>query len=436
VSRNVLVVFETHWDRPQIELLRAEGALGGVAAHFSAPQDADVRWDLDVVGWVAEEARRWRGRLAGVFSASDYPGAAAAALLAAELGLRGPRPEAVLTAAHKYLARRAQKDAAPDAVPPFALVDPDRRATWEHGLGYPCFAKPVKGSFSVLARRIDGPEELEALLTAPETAEYRAKFLHLFEGLLAHLGIAESGRGFLCEGLLCGAQVTVEGWCAGERGGILGVVDSTFAPGTRSFARFDYPSHLPAEVQERMGEIALRVARALGLEHTLFNVELVYDAASGRIGIIEINPRACGQFADLYAKVDGVHGYEVALALATGRPPRTAARAGPFAAAASFPLRAFEPALVRRAPDPERIAAVERAHPGTLVWIECAEGERLLDPGASEAERDQAQFEDGASHRYAVINLGGPSREDLSSKLERVRSDLGLELEPFGTPGR
>jgi biotin carboxylase len=430
----MLVVFETQWDRPQLELLRRSGG-GAAAVHFSAPRDADVRWDLDVAGWVAAEARRRRGAVDGVFSSSDYPGAAAAAALAADLGLPGPTPRAVLTAAHKCLARRTQKEAVPEAVPPFALVEPEDPATWEHGLGYPCFAKPVKGSFSVFARRIGGPDELAALLTAPEVLQYRKQFLQMFDDLLRRFGIAERGRGFLCEGLLAGAQATVEGWCgAAGRSGVLGIVDSTFEPGTRSFTRFDYPSRLPAEVQQRMGALALRVAGALGLEHTLFNVELVWDPATGRIGIIEINPRICGQFADLYHKVDGTHGYGVAFDLATGRAPRLRQREGRFAAAASFPLRAFEPARVRRVPDAERLAALAREDPDTLVWIECQSGERLLDPGAGEAERDETDHEDGASHRYAVINLGGDSREHLAARLERLRADLGLELEPLGRP--
>jgi hypothetical protein len=432
MTGKVLVVFETMWDRPQLAAMAADPAGAGELgqALFAAPRDADVRWDLDVVGWVAEEARRWRGAIDGVFSASDYPGSIAAAALAAELDLPGPRPEAVLRAAHKHLARLAQREVAPEAVPPFALVDPDDPRTWHPPFGFPCFAKPVKGTFSVLARAVADHGELARHLGSPETAAFRTHFLDIFERLLGHYGIDASGRDFLCEGLLEGAQVTVEGWRSRDAGGILGVVDSTFEPGTRSFTRFDYPSALPPAVQERMGDIALRVAERLGLEHTLFNVELTWDPATERIGIIEINPRVCGQFADLYQKVDGTHGYEVAFALATGRAPRPRRRAGPFAAAASFPLRVFEPALVRRVPSEEELRTVERAHPGTVVWIECEPGERLL-----RGHGGDAPSEDETSHRYAVINLGGTDRADLSRRLERVQTELGLEIEPCAPAG-
>ena len=41
----------------------------------------------------------------------------------------------------------------------------------------------------------------------------------------------------------------------------------------------------------------------------MFNIEMMYDAATDRIGIIEINPRMASQFADLYEKVDGTNSY-------------------------------------------------------------------------------------------------------------------------------
>jgi hypothetical protein len=197
-------------------------------------------------------------------------------------------------------------------------------------------------------------------------------------------------------------------------------VDSTLHEGG-SFARFDYPSALPGRVQERMAAIARRVVAALGLDATLWNIEMMYDAAADRVAIVEVNPRVCGQFADLYQKVDGTHSYEIALALCTGRAPRTARGAGRYAAAASFPLRVFEPTAVDAAPGPEAIAAAERVFDQTLVWSECRAGEEL---------RDFAN-EDGASQRYAVLNLGGASRGELAARCAVVQERLGYRLRPL-----
>ena len=51
-----------------------------------------------------------------VVSTDDFPGSTLAAALARRLGLRGPSPEAVLIAQHKYLSRQRQARAVPDAV--------------------------------------------------------------------------------------------------------------------------------------------------------------------------------------------------------------------------------------------------------------------------------------------------------------------------------
>src|SRR6185503_6749111 len=138
---------------------------------------------------------------------------------------------------------------------------------------------------------------------------------------------------------------------------------------------FHYPSHLPPAVQERMGRVACDVAVALGLERTLFNVEFFHDAARERVTLIEVNPRLCGQFGDLYAKVDGTSGFELALALACGHEVRVRRGAGRFAAAASVPLRLFRSARVVRAPGAEERRAAAAVRADTLVWSDCQAGD-------------------------------------------------------------
>jgi biotin carboxylase len=170
-----------------------------------------------------------------------------------------------------------------------------------------------------------------------------------------------------------------------------------------------------------MQDVARRVVRELGLDRTLWNIEMTWDPATDRVAIIEVNPRICGQFADLYQKVDGTSGYEVALALALGERPRVRRGEGPHRAAASFPLRVFEPCRVVAAPDAAAIAAAEAAFPGALVWSECSAGDELADFDVDE---------DGASHRYAVVNLGGASREDLDARLAAIVDRLGWAMGP------
>jgi biotin carboxylase len=309
---------------------------------------------------------------------------------------------------------------APEAVPRFALVRPGGSAHLP--FPFPVFVKPVKGSYSVLARRVASPGELEDYLASPEVREFTNDYLGIFNRLVAAFTPFEfDGRWLLVEELLCGQLVTVEGFvCAGEVT-LLGVVDSVLhAQG--SFARFDYPSSLPAEVQARMTELAARVVRQLGLDWTPFNIEMTWDAEHDRIAIVEVNPRLCGQFADLYQKVDGINGYAIALALAQGQQPKPARGAGRYRLASSQPLRVLEPVRVARAPAPEDLAAAAALYPETLVWSEAATGDELA---------DFARGEDGASFRYAIVNMGADSAAERDARLAEVAARLGFEFAPL-----
>jgi biotin carboxylase len=197
------------------------------------------------------------------------------------------------------------------------------------------------------------------------------------------------------------------------------VVDSIVHPEHKSFVRFDYPSSLPEGVQRRMHDVCRRTVLAQRLEATAFNVELFYDAASDRIAIIEVNPRLCGQFGDLYEKVDGFHGYALAAAVACGERPALPRGRGRYRRAASVPLRVYEDAHVARAPTADDVRAAEALFPGTLVWNEVHDGQDL---GALRVQ------EDGVSVRYAVLALGGEDLADIERRTAAVRARLGHEF--------
>jgi biotin carboxylase len=326
----------------------------------------------------------------------------------------------VLTAGHKYYSRVAQRAAVPQAVPGFALFDP-REPGLQAPLSFPFFAKPVKGSYSLLARRIEDRAAFDAFVSSPAVLEFGQTYLAIFNRLVeAYTSFEADGHWFIAEGLIAGDMVTVEGYAWDGAVEVFGIVDSTLHP-NRSFARFDYPSLLPEDVQARMADIARRVIARLGLERCLWNIEMMHDPASGRIWIVEVNPRICGQFADLYQKVDGTNTYEIALALALGERPQRAKGEGQFDAAASFPLRIFASMLVREAPSSGDVAAAEELFPETLVWSEAAAGQTLA---------VNALEEDGGSHRYAVINVGGENRKEVQSRCDVVHARLGYRMEP------
>jgi biotin carboxylase len=415
--KRILVVMPTAWDAKQIAA--CPGLTERFEVVFAEPADADCPASLDPVAFVESVVAGAYGRLDGVFSSSDYPGATLAGAIATRLGLPGSPPGTIVGCSHKYVSRLVQREAVPEAVPDFDLIAPRVGATPK--VGFPCFVKPVKGAYSVFARRVENQAELDGVLANPGLRDFLEEYLAVFNQIVWRMTeLPEDGRWLIAEELLPGLPATVEGFVTEGEVHVLGVVDSTCDPATGSFLRFDYPSALDPAVQERMGDIARRAIRALGLTHSLFNVELAWDPARDRIAIIEVNPRMCGQFADLYQKVDATSGYEVALALAAGERPALARGAGAYAAAASFPLRVFRPTRVVRAPDARDLREAEELFPGTLVWNECAGGDLL---------RDFEVGEDGRSHRYAVVNLGGPDRAGVAARLEQVRRRLGYVLE-------
>lgn len=419
----IAVVLPTTWDL--LELRCGDGAWRERYELVPVlPEDDDIAWDWDWSRWLETTARDLAGKVDGVISSGDYPGCILGALLARRLGLPGPDPAALLRASHKYHARIVQAAAVPEATPRFALVDLDDPRV-PAKLGYPCFVKPVKASFSMFSRLVRSEQELRAHVQRPLAREFVTHFPHLFNQLLRAHGPADvtlDASRFLAESPLGGEQVTLEGFVVGGEVEVIAVVDSIVHPRTRSFVRFDLPSRVPADVQARMADVCARAVRALGLERTLFNIELFWDPVTDRVSIIEVNTRLCGQFADLYEKVHGASGYELACALALGERPRAPRHAGPVRVAASVPLRTFEPARVLAGPTPDDVRAAEALFPGTRIWPLARAGQVL-----DEFER----AEDGSSQLYAVVNLGGADAADLARRLAAITGRLGYVLEPL-----
>ena len=122
---------------------------------FSFPSNLQLpAFDLEC--FAARQAERGRRRgWRAVLSHHEQFGTLAAALVAERLGLPGATPESILAAQHKLHARRVLQQVAPDANLRFTGLEAGDDAPVPGDLDYPLFVKPVKGAFSVLARRIE-----------------------------------------------------------------------------------------------------------------------------------------------------------------------------------------------------------------------------------------------------------------------------------------
>ena len=353
--------------------------------------------------------------LNGVMASEDYPGSIVAAAIARKLNLHGPHPETVLLCHHKYYCRVAQRQAVPEAVPAFRLLDGKSLTAGSTELPFPLFVKPVKSFFSLFAQQVANDEELRALVKRAD--HHLREFVKPFNQLLArYTAFPLNGSHLLAETSLRGQQLTVEGCMFHGEGRIIGITDSVMYPGTISFQRFEYPSALSPAIQERMAELALRFMRSIGFDDGLFNVEMFHDPESDAIHIIEVNPRMCPQFADLMEKVNGVNTYEIALSIAAGIRPTLHREARTHRAATSFVLRLFEDQFVTRVPNADELSSFAARFPDARLKILCREGHRLSE-----------ELQDGTSYRYAVVSLGGQSRANALARCEEALRHL-----PFG----
>lgn len=377
---------------------------------------------LRVEAFLAGAAERLRrDPPAGVIGTEDHLGAIVAAELAHRLGLPGPSPQALLTCQHKHRSRIAQAASVPEATPRFAVVDPEDLHAFPDSIVFPCFAKPVRGSFSVFARRVEDLDDLRRLARIG----WRDRWLwdlrqRPFEALLRRrMGGAEGSRSFLVEELLGGRHLSVEGFRHRGETRVLGVLEASMYEGTESFRRFV----LPAEgVPARVADVAARVMREVGFDEGLFEIEMYWDAERDLRRIIEINPRMCPQFADLVEKVNDANSYDLLLSLATGEEPRWTPSAGRFGCAASFVFRIFEGERVVRVPSEGDVARARERFPDLRVHL-------FAGAGTSASARVRP-LHDTSSVRVATVHLGGADRADLMCRFREAFSMLPFEVSP------
>ena len=424
--KRILVLFPKEWDRLEFERPEFAGRYEFVYAGFDLfrfPQTLQLGW-FDVFHFVNEIVARFRReRIDGVFSNNEYFGALIAAVVAEKLGLPGNDPRVVLTAQHKFYARKRFSEIAPEASPRFAAFPYSISERDELPFELPCFVKPVKATFSVLARRVDTFEELRRHLSFWPFEKYVIKRLvKPFNDLLPwYTDFTINAHHMIAEEILPGHQVNMDGYVHEGNVRVLGVIDENLFPGTYAFRSFEYPSRVPSDVQARMGELAQTTLTGIGYRHGFFNMEFAWDPETGRIRIIEINPRMASQLACFYEWVDGVDPYSMLFDLAVGESPRYERAAPRFRHAASFAFRKFDGKPLAVHPTREQIARAQQEFPEARLMLYLKRGAALA--------REMKWL---GSYRYAVVNMGAGSAEDLQRRFEAFRRRLFLESDFAG----
>jgi hypothetical protein len=424
-----LLLFNYDWDADgYARLARSAGKRFETRGFdlFSFPSNANLLW-FDMDRFVARLAAQAHSRgWTAVSSQHEQFGALAAALLAEKMGWPGTPSTAVVACQHKLYARQVLQRVCPEANTDFSRLPAAYGEPAPEGLHFPRFVKPIKAAFSVLAKVVRTRQELHSFTRFGAYELWVIKrlvepFERIAQRLLPQAGTAHS---MMLEEPVHAAQYCLDGIVQGGHTKPLGVVDSIMYPGTQAFMRFDYPSRLPQDVQAKALDVAHKFLTEVGFTHGLFNMEFFYDDATGKLTVIEFNPRMASQFADLYLRVDGVDLYAMALALAHGHDPWTLPRAVPSAQVASSMVhRVFDGSNAHLTQSiPSMPAAVQLAQ----LTAQFPDHLLLQFPKAGHAlARD---FKWLGSYRYGILHLGGNDATDLRQRAEAASQLLRWPL--------
>jgi hypothetical protein len=418
MKRRILFLFPDEWDQAVVRdpryAARLEVFFEGFDL-FSFPDNVRL-FTFDALAFVERMVKRYRGKgIDGVVTSDEQFGPFLASLIASRLGLPHTPLASILTIQHKYYARTAFQAIAPGNNPRFGLLRRAFSRAEEVPMPYPFYVKPAKAAFSVLARKVEGFDELyrHTRFGRFEQAIIEKLVKPFADVMFAHSDLTEDPYSMVCEEIARGRQVTANGYARDGRVTMLGTVDSIMYPGTDQFQRFQYPSSLPAGQLARVDELATKLIEGVGFRHGMFNIEMRVDPASGTLGIIEINPRVAGQFYDLFERVDGYSLFDALVDLECGQEPVVRHRQGRQKHAASFVLRDLTGEGLSRWPSRAEIAALKARHSDAHVMLYPKRGADLA--------REMKWL---GSYRYGVFNLGGETLEEMFTRFQKVCADI------------
>ncbi|WP_299541862.1 acetyl-CoA carboxylase biotin carboxylase subunit family protein [uncultured Streptomyces sp.] len=368
-----------------------------------------------------KELDSFDGKIDAIVGYWDFPVSTLVPVLNEEYGLRGTSLESIVKCEHKYWSRLEQREVI-DEHPAFGLVDLEGEPRVPEGMRFPMWLKPVKSFSSELAYGVENEEEFREAVD-----NIRAGISRIgrpFEDIMDRLDlppeIAEAGgQACLAEEALTGDQVAVEGFVHEGEVVVYGVLDSHTYPDSACFLRHQYPASLTPETVERIKDISVRVIRRIGLDNATFSIEYFHEPATGKIGLLEINPRHSQSHAEMFEHVDGVPNHHRMISLALGKNPRVNQGAGNYELGAKWYYRRFTDGIARRVPSGEEIARIEESIPGVKIHVIPEQGQRLSD----------MEGQDSYSFELAHLFVGADSEEAMQDKYDRCVEAMRFEFD-------
>ncbi|MBK1690879.1 ATP-grasp domain-containing protein [Ectothiorhodospira mobilis] len=422
-KKNVFIIGLDAFNREKLERLpQARECAFHAALDIGDIRNVD-RYDIPhLLDKAIHTMETFDGSVDAVASYFDFPGTILVPILAARFGLPGPDLEAVLKCEHKYWSRLEQRKVIPEYIPRFQAFNPFDEGAFEGiDLPPPFWIKPFKSFRSFLAFHIQDAHQFQAVM--PVCREKVGFIDEPFRYLMQRFGAPEKITGmpesFLAESPIGGWQCTLELYSHDGQVHLYGVVDSVREPGRSSFARYEYPSSLPLDIQYHMMDVVRMAVQQIGLDQTPFNAEFFYDRDSDQVWLLEINPRVSQAHADIFEKVHGISHLAVMVDLALGRKPRPMERKGPYNVAGHFMLRTRESGRVLRLPSQEAIDRLRRRQPGTRVKIPVRAGQHL----------GELQGQDMYSFEIANVFIGGRDQAEMLDRYDEALGVLQFDIE-------
>ncbi len=425
--KQIFVFGLDNFNRRQLETLRPSGTYR--FHELFKHKEVKAQGEFPVKMLLEEGTRRLRefsGRIDAIVGYWDFPVCTMLPLLRRPYGLPSASFEATLKCEHKFWSRLEQRRVVADYVPRFCAVNPFATSRGaEIPLDFPFWIKPVKAASSHLAFKVRNDDELAHAIGEIRRRIFR--FGNPFNYLLQFATLppevaAVGGNHCIAEASISrGRQCTLEGYVHEGDVQIYGAIDSIREGKHRSsFARYQYPSQLPARVLDRMTAVTRHFMSHIGYDNSPFNIEYYWDAGTDRIWLLEVNTRISKSHCPLFKHVDGAYHHQVMVDLALGRRPDFPYREGEYRYAGKFMWRIDRDAVVTRVPTPDELDDICRRIHGVEAQLHVHEGMRL----------SELLDQDSYSYEVAVIFLGANSQKKLLQKYRDCQEAMHLRFDP------
>jgi len=362
------------------------------------------------------------GKIDAIVSYYDFPGTDLVPIIGQRYKLTVPSLESVLKCEHKYWSRLEQNKVIPRSVPMFMAFDPfDDQAYQKIEMIPPFWIKPIKSFRSFLAYRINSEYEFnDYMQEVRDNIDYMSEpFNYIFKNYQLPEEFAYMKETCIAESPISGHQCTVEGYVYDGEVVVYGIVDSVREEDRSSFARYEYPSSLPQEIQFRMADLTRRAITQIGLNNSAFNIEFFYNPTVNQIFLLEVNPRISQAHTDIFEKVHGISHHSIMLNLALGRRPKALEYKGKHRIASNFMLRIYESGRVKKVPSKEEVDKLREKYPDLTLKLHVKEGVHL----------SELQGQDSYSYELANMFLGARNQEELIQKYDDCMANLTFDVE-------